>query len=54
MVKWSGRYVDLFKPPVQFTYVNRVVGGTYNVLRRLRAVVPWAELVSDYVERGLE
>lgn len=54
MVKWSGRYVDSFKPPVQFTYVNRVMGGTYNTLRKLGAVVPWGELVSSYVERGLE
>jgi predicted unusual protein kinase regulating ubiquinone biosynthesis (AarF/ABC1/UbiB family) len=54
MVKWSGRYVDSFRPPVQFTYVNRVMGGTYGTLKKLGAVVPWSRLVRPYVERGME
>ncbi len=47
-VRASVKYFNAFRPPAKILYINRTVGGVYDLLRTLQPRVPWRQLVPRY------
>ncbi len=48
-VRASFKYFNSFRPPAKILYINRTVGGVYDLLRILQPRVAWRQLVPQYV-----